>query len=165
MSSSYPSILQNSTAAPQGDTRPIPLSRSERNSIRREARDINIYDLGVNSNLRAIFGNHSILLAFIPFVRAHRKSNLEAGHYFDIDEAKYEKLKELVSRLRADEAGDQTYFSENEYSDDEDLQSLGEDWEDEQDDAVPVTGSSGARGDDELSDSDSVRGKVSWFEN
>lgn len=49
------------------------LSRDERNRLRREARRINVYDLGWRKNIKAVFGDRSTILAFWPMFRAYRK--------------------------------------------------------------------------------------------
>jgi palmitoyltransferase len=49
------------------------LSRDQRNRLRREARGINVYDLGWRQNIKAVFGDRSPFLALWPMFRAYRK--------------------------------------------------------------------------------------------
>jgi palmitoyltransferase len=49
------------------------LTREERNRLRREARGINVYDLGFKENIRSVFGDRSKFLAFWPMIRAYRR--------------------------------------------------------------------------------------------
>jgi len=79
LSYSYPSVLLETAEDGAGGTdgrqwKPDHLlSRSDRNRLRREARDINVYDLGWRRNLRSIFGDRSTFLALWPTVRPYRK--------------------------------------------------------------------------------------------
>jgi len=93
----------------------------------------------------------------------------EAGHFFDVDEEKLERLRRLTRELRCGvEEVTGGYRSEyGDSSDDEDA--AGDDGEAETGPASdePWTASSGGRGDDELSDqpsSSSTRGRSAWFD-
>lgn len=98
------------------------------------------------------------------------RHDAEAGHFFDVDDEKLERLRELTRELRygkdtLDSSSGFETESEGSDVDNDDDDGVHEAWEDE-----PRTGSSGGRGDDEMTDVDlsstlsKQKRSVPWFE-
>ncbi|WWD22188.1 hypothetical protein CI109_106679 [Kwoniella shandongensis] len=114
---SYPSVLLDIPPSPTNGHDTLQwkpdhmLTRWERQRLRHEARDINVYDLGWRRNLKTIFvanADSDERLGMRRFLRAvwpleGRKSDRldrPAGHFFEYDATKLEKLKILTIELR-----------------------------------------------------------------
>ncbi|ORX34461.1 DHHC palmitoyltransferase-domain-containing protein [Kockovaella imperatae] len=102
----FPSVLLADLSPPGGgDTsaRWTPdhlLTREERVRLRREARHINVYDLGWKKNLAQIFGKGTLLSSLWPLSRPAANYETDAGHFYPVDEEKLEGLKRLTRELR-----------------------------------------------------------------
>ncbi|ODN79254.1 hypothetical protein L202_03269 [Cryptococcus amylolentus CBS 6039] len=100
------------------------LTRRERERLRHDAKEINVYDLGWRKNLRRVFfgeeevGVWGILAALWP--RAGRSRDARAGHYFEFDAKAFEKLKAVTIELRYGAVKDELEDSDTEESEDED---------------------------------------------
>ncbi|WWC87072.1 uncharacterized protein L201_001958 [Kwoniella dendrophila CBS 6074] len=83
------------------------LTRSERNRLKWEAREINVYDLGWRKNLKNLFfgSDHrriSIIRMFGTLWPTGRpnKSDRRAGHFFAYNPRNFDKLRDLTLELR-----------------------------------------------------------------
>ncbi|KAK6903917.1 hypothetical protein I203_107428 [Kwoniella mangroviensis CBS 8507] len=82
------------------------LTRSERNRLRWEAREINVYDLGWRKNLKILFLGEErditmlgVIQALWPTGRPSRYDR-RSGHFFAYNPHKFEKLRDLTMELR-----------------------------------------------------------------
>ena len=111
MTHSYPSALlleasggvSSSRSAANGNGTWKPdhlLTRQERSRLRREARDINVYDLGWRRNLQSVFGRQSMWAWMWPISRTSPSWDREGGHFFEVDEIKLDRLRHLTRELR-----------------------------------------------------------------
>ncbi|KAK4684173.1 hypothetical protein P7C73_g6030, partial [Tremellales sp. Uapishka_1] len=130
------------------------LTRGERNRLRDEAHEINVYDLGWRKNLREVFGDGAERqMSWVGVVKALWPSNsginrrANEGHWFPYDEEAFEMLKVLTMELRLGSAdadhGSVNESSEEEYGEEsvvEGDEEDADDWEEKEDAGPTVRG-------------------------
>ncbi|WRT64957.1 uncharacterized protein IL334_001898 [Kwoniella shivajii] len=135
------------------------LTRSERNRLRWEAREINVYDLGWKTNLKNLFFGEDQPITLIGVIGAlwptgwRDKHDRRSGHFFAHDQGKFETLREFTMELRFGikpnhEKADDSEFEHG--SEDEHDEEYETDRMEEKDDGDEAGGNR--------------RGEVKWFE-
>nr|XP_019047369.1 hypothetical protein I302_03982 [Kwoniella bestiolae CBS 10118]OCF26299.1 hypothetical protein I302_03982 [Kwoniella bestiolae CBS 10118] len=82
------------------------LTRSERNRLKWEAREINVYDLGWRKNVKNMFfgedGHITVMSAIMALWPTGRPSRYDrrSGHFFAYNSDNFEKLRDLTLELR-----------------------------------------------------------------